>query len=75
MPLYAYYCSSCHTHSEQRMPVEERDDAICACGAELTRFFVVPHAAPVPGITNRLNFSWREEGKDVDPRLRQAFGE
>lgn len=73
MPLYAYYCSSCHTHSEQRMPVKERDDAICPCGAELTRFFVVPHAAPVPGIPNRLNSSWVEGGTSVDPRLDRAF--
>lgn len=73
MPLYAYYCTNCHEHSEQRMPVEERDDAICACGGELTRFFVVPHAAPIPGVPNRVNASWRETGQDVGSRLDRHF--
>ena len=43
MPIYDYVCHECMIAGEMIVPMSERDNQVCDCGAQLERQVSAPH--------------------------------
>lgn len=81
MPLYEYRCvyESCYRELgllTLRAATQDRDAQQCPrCRSFLKRRYVAPHAAPIPGIPNRVNRHWNEDGAAIDTHAVDALVE
>lgn len=73
MPLYEYRCKNGHEF-EARKSLGDRQHAKCpSCILIADKVMSLPHDAPIPGIYNRVNRNWNENGNPVEFTAPEVF--